>query len=618
MAFLPMTAAEMQAREWDECDFIMVCGDAYVDHPSFGSAIISRMLEAEGFRVGMIAQPNWKDDKQFTQLGRPRLGFLVSSGNLDSMLNNYTANKKRRSEDDYAAGGIGGKRPNRAVTVYCQIIRRLYGDVPIVLGGIEASLRKMAHYDYWDDKVMQSILADSKADLLIYGMGEKQTKEIARYARRGVPLTKLHEIAGSAYLQDEFSPEENTVELPSYEQVVNDRRSYATAFRLSELEQNPFSGKKLAQKQKTNWLIVNPPAKPLSTAELDAVYDLPYERAWHPSYDALGGVPALHEVEFSITSHRGCFGGCNFCAITSHQGRIIQARSHESILREIRLMTNSHRFKGYIHDIGGPSANFRIPSCQKQLTVGTCSNRQCLFPEPCPNLDADHSDYFALLREARVIPKVKKVFVRSGVRYDYLLADPKGRAYLKELCQYHISGQLKVAPEHVADSVMQTMGKPGVSVFNRFRKMYEEVNRELGRDQFLVPYFMTSHPGCSLQDAVTLAEYVHDLGFQPEQVQDFIPTPGSVSTAMYYTGLNPMTGEAVTVVKTAEKRKLQRALLQYRRPDNRDEVLKALHQAGREDLIGYDKNSLIRPTGNVQPKKTRRSGYKKPNLGARK
>ncbi len=618
MAFLPITAAEMQAREWDECDFIMVCGDAYVDHPSFGSAIISRMLEAEGFRVGMIAQPNWKDDKQFTQLGRPRLGFLVSSGNLDSMLNNYTANKKRRSEDDYAAGGIGGKRPNRAVTVYCQIIRRLYGDVPIVLGGIEASLRKMAHYDYWDDKVMQSILADSKADLLIYGMGEKQTKEIARYARRGVPLTKLHEIAGSAYLQDEFSPEENTVELPSYEQVVNDRRSYATAFRLSELEQNPFSGKKLAQKQKTNWLIVNPPAKPLSTAELDAVYDLPYERAWHPSYDALGGVPALHEVEFSITSHRGCFGGCNFCAITSHQGRIIQARSHESILREIRLMTNSHRFKGYIHDIGGPSANFRIPSCQKQLTVGTCSNRQCLFPEPCPNLDADHSDYFALLREARVIPKVKKVFVRSGVRYDYLLADPKGRAYLKELCQYHISGQLKVAPEHVADSVMQTMGKPGVSVFNRFRKMYEEVNRELGRDQFLVPYFMTSHPGCSLQDAVTLAEYVHDLGFQPEQVQDFIPTPGSVSTAMYYTGLNPMTGEAVTVVKTAEKRKLQRALLQYRRPDNRDEVLKALHQAGREDLIGYDKNSLIRPTGNVQPKKTRRSGYKKPNLGARK
>lgn len=618
MAFLPMTAAEMQAREWDECDFIMVCGDAYVDHPSFGSAIISRMLEAEGFRVGMIAQPNWKDDKEFTQLGRPRLGFLVSSGNLDSMLNNYTANKKRRSEDDYAAGGIGGKRPNRAVTIYCQIIRRLYGDVPIVLGGIEASLRKTAHYDYWDDRVMPSILADSKADLLIYGMGEKQIKEIAKFAQRGVPLTKLHEIAGSAYLQDEFSLDENTVVLPSYEQVVNDKRKYAEAFRLSELEQNPFFGKKLAQKQKNNWLIVNPPARPLSTAELDAVYDLPYERAWHPSYDAFGGVPALQEVEFSVTSHRGCFGGCNFCAITTHQGRIIQARSHESILREIRLMTASKWFKGYIHDIGGPSANFRIPSCQKQLTVGTCSHRQCLFPEPCPKLQADHSDYFALLREARVIPKVKKVFVRSGVRYDYLLADPNGRAYLKELCQYHISGQLKVAPEHVADQVMQTMGKPGVAVFDRFRKMYEEVNRELDRDQFLVPYFMTSHPGCSLQDAVTLAEYVHDLGFQPEQVQDFIPTPGSVSTAMYYTGMNPMTGEAVTVVKTPEKRKLQRALLQYRRPENRDEVLKALHQAGREDLIGYDKNCLIRPAGNVQPKKTRRSGYKKPILGAKR
>ncbi|MCE5196126.1 MAG: YgiQ family radical SAM protein [Negativicutes bacterium] len=618
MAFLPMNAAEMQVRAWDTCDFIMVCGDAYVDHPSFGSAIISRMLEAEGFRVGMIAQPNWQDDKQFTQLGRPRLAFLVSSGNLDSMLNNYTANKKRRSEDDYAAGGVGGKRPNRAVTVYSQIIRRLYGDVPIILGGIEASLRKMAHYDYWDDKVLPSILADSQADLLIYGMGEKQIKEIAKYAQRGVPLTKLHEIAGSAYLQEVFSPEENTVEVPSYEQVANNKRSYAAAFRLSELEQNPFSGKKLAQKQKTNWLIVNPPAKPLSTAELDAVYDLPYERAWHPSYDALGGVPALQEVEFSITSHRGCFGGCNFCAITSHQGRIIQARSHESILREIRQMTTSKRFKGYIHDIGGPSANFRIPSCQKQLTVGTCSNRQCLFPEPCPNLNADHSDYFALLREARMIPKVKKVFVRSGVRYDYLLADPKGRAYLKELCQYHISGQLKVAPEHVADSVLRTMGKPGVSVFNRFRKMYEEVNRELGRDQFLVPYFMTSHPGCSLQDAVILAEYVRDLGFQPEQVQDFIPTPGSVSTAMYYTGINPMTGEAVSVVKTVEKRKLQRALLQYRRPDNREEVLKALHQAGREDLIGYDKNSLIRPAGNLQLKKTRRSGYKKPNPGVKK
>lgn len=612
MPFLPLSRAEMLQRDWDTLDFVLITGDAYVDHPSFGIAIIGRLLEAEGFRVGIIAQPNWNDPRDFEVFGKPRLGFMISGGNLDSMLNNYTAGKKRRSEDDYAPGGLGGKRPNRAVVVYCQMIRRLFGDVPIVIGGIEASLRRHPHYDYWDDRIRHSILVDSQADLLIYGMGEKQIWELAKYCHRSVPISKLHHIPGTAYMVREMEPLEGDITLPSYQDIHQSKALYAEMIRKIEHEQNPFLGKRFIQQEETGWLIVNPPAKPLSTVELDSVYALPYERAWHPSYDAFGGVPALSEVEFSITSHRGCFGGCSFCAITSHQGRIIQNRSHDSILQEIEKMTRSPRFKGYIHDIGGPSANFRIPSCGKQSKVGACQHRQCLFPDLCPQLVVDHSDYFALLRKARRIPKVKKVFVRSGIRYDYLLADPKAREYLKELCQYHISGQLKVAPEHVSDQALHYMGKPKARVFDQFREMYRGVNEELGRNQYLVPYFMTSHPGCGLTDAIELAEYVRDLGFQPQQVQDFIPTPGSVSTAMYYSGLDPMTGKDVLVVKSPDKRALQRALLQYRKPEHRTTVIKALKLGNRNDLIGDHPKALIRFQATTRDKISTkgRSGYK--------
>ena len=610
MSFLPLTLEEMQARNWDQCDFVLVTGDAYVDHPSFGIAIIGRLLEAEGFRVGIIAQPDRNKAEDFQVFGRPRIGFMVSSGNLDSMLNNYTASKKRRSEDDYAPGGKGGKRPNRAVIVYCQMIRRLYGDVPIVIGGIEASLRRNPHYDYWDDRIRHSILVDSQADLLIFGMGEKQIWELSKFSQRNVPLTKLQHIAGTAFLTKQEPHIDTAIYLPSFAEISQSKAKYAESIRMIEHEQNPFLGKPLVQEEETGWLVMNPPAKPLTTAEMDSVYALPYERTWHPRYESLGGVPALDEVEFSITSHRGCFGGCSFCAITSHQGRIIQNRSHESILQEIEAMTRSPRFKGYVHDIGGPSANFRIPSCGKQMKVGACQHRQCLFPDLCPSLIVDHSDYFELLRKARKIPKVKKVFVRSGIRYDYLLADPKAREYLKELCQYHISGQLKVAPEHVAKKALHYMGKPQAEVFDRFRKMYQEVNQELGRNQYLVPYFMTSHPGCGLSDAIELAEYVRDLGFQPEQVQDFIPTPGSISTAMYYSGIDPMSGQDVVVVKAPEKRSLQRALLQYKKPENRQTVIKALQLGKREDLMGNHPKALISFQKQKAKKPTRRSGFR--------
>lgn len=594
MDFLPLTKAEMLAKNWDMCDFVLISGDAYVDHPSFGIAVIGRLLEAEGFRVGIIAAPDINKDEDFTVFGEPKHGFMISSGNMDSMVSNYTAAKKRRSEDDYAAGGRGGLRPNRAVIAYSLKVRYLYPDSAIVLGGIEASLRRHPHYDYWQDCIRDSVLAEAQADLLIYGMAEKQIWEISKLCRRNVPLAKLLHIGGTAYLTDEPDWSKDRVVLPSLDEISKDKRKYALSVGLAEKEQNPFLGKVIYQRLKDNWLAVNPPALPLSQKEMDYVYDLPFTRMWHPAYDKLGGVPALSEVEFSVTSHRGCFGGCNFCAITSHQGRIIQNRSHDSILREVEEMTKSPRFKGYIHDIGGPSANFRLPSCSKQSVVGACNFKQCLWPELCPALEVDHSDYFELLRKARKIPGVKKVFVRSGIRYDFLMADPKAEEYVEELCRYHISGQLKVAPEHVAKEALNTMGKPGVEEFDKFRQLYGDINAKLGLKQYLVPYFMTSHPGCQLSDGVELAEYVRDMGFQPQQVQDFIPTPGSISTAMYYSGYNPITMEPVLSVKSEAKRKLQRALLQYKKPENRDTVLQALKDAGREDLIGDHPKALVR------------------------
>lgn len=590
-----MTMTEMRQLGWDRCDFILVTGDAYVDHSSFGVAIISRLLEAEGFRVGIISCPDWRKEEAFQALGTPRLGFLVTSGNLDSMLNNYTAAKKRRSEDDYAPGGKGGGRPNRAVIVYCQMLRRLFGfDLPIILGGIEASLRRLAHYDYWEDGLRQSILADAQADLLIYGMGELAIVAAAQALAEGRTVAEMQPLPGTAYLSAE-EPAGEFVRLPSLEEMRKEKRLFAEMFRLASYEENPFLGKPLLQRVHRGWLIVQPPARPMTTTEMDRVYELPYMRRWHPCYDEVGGVPALREVEFSITSHRGCFGGCAFCALSAHQGRIIQSRSSYSIIKEAELLTTLPGFKGYIHDLSGPSANFRLPSCEKQRATGACQHRQCLAPQPCPNLEVDHSEYMQLLRQLREIPGIKKVFVRSGLRYDYLLLDKKWRSVLKELCEHHISGQLKVAPEHAVNKVTRIMGKPPRQVFDEFRQGYAEVNAELGRDQYLVPYFISSHPGCGLREAVELAEYLRDIRHQPEQVQDFIPTPGSLSTAIYYSGFHPLSGEKVLVVSNPEQKKMQRALLQYRRPENRGIVAKALQQAGRADLIGWGSQALIAP-----------------------
>ncbi|NLN83491.1 MAG: YgiQ family radical SAM protein [Firmicutes bacterium] len=607
MSFLPLTKEEMLKRNWEVLDFIIVSGDAYVDHPSFGMSIVARLLEAEGFRVGIIAAPDLNKDQDFTLFGAPTQAFMISAGNMDSMVSNYTAAKKRRSQDDYAPGGKGGLRPNRASIANSLKIRELFPQSMIILGGIEASLRRHPHYDYWEDTLKNSIIAEAQADLLIYGMAEKQLWQLAEFSRRNVPLKNLKDLAGTAYLSEEKPELAEAVILPSLAQVRKSKREYARSVGQAEKEQNPFLGKPLIQKLDQGYLVVNPPAKPLSQKEMDAVYDLPYERTWHPLYDKEGGVPALAEVEFSITSHRGCFGGCNFCAITSHQGRIIQNRSHESILKEIEAMTKSPRFKGYIHDIGGPSANFRIPACAKQEEFGACNFRQCLFPENCPSLVVDHSDYFELLRKARKVAGVKKVFVRSGIRYDFLLADPKGQEYLEELCLYHISGQLKVAPEHVAKNALDCMGKPGVEVFDQFRLAYAKANEKLGLKQYLVPYLMTSHPGCHLSDAIELAEYVRDIGFQPQQVQDFIPTPGSISTAMYYSGYDPITLEEVTVIKSPQKRRQQRALLQYKKPENRRIVHDTLLSSGRQDLIGHGEKALVPPLSKGQNYQRRNS-----------
>ncbi|MBQ6833514.1 MAG: YgiQ family radical SAM protein [Lachnospiraceae bacterium] len=593
--FLPICKEDMEKRGWDQCDFVYISGDAYVDHPSFGTAIISRLLESHGYKVGIIAQPDWKDRESITILGKPRLGFLVSAGNMDSMVNHYSVSKHRREKDSYTPGGVMGKRPDYAGVVYCNLIRSVYKDSPIILGGIEASLRRLAHYDYWSNKMKRSILLDSQADLISYGMGEKSIVEIADALNSGLDIKDITYIDGTVYKTDSRDKIYDAIMLPEFYEIRDNKRKYAESFFIQYQNTDAFSGNRLCETYTDKLYVVqNPPAKPLSMQEMDDVYALPYTRKWHPSYDALGGIPAYSEVKFSLISNRGCFGGCSFCALTFHQGRIIQVRSHESIVDEAKMLTNEPDFKGYIHDVGGPTANFRFPACKKQMEKGACTNKQCLFPKPCANMIADHKDYIKLLRKLREIPKVKKVFIRSGIRFDYLLAD-KSREFLRELCEHHVSGQLKVAPEHVADPVLKRMGKPEASVYNQFVKEYKAMNQKIGKEQYLVPYLMSSHPGSTLKEAVELAEYLRDLGYMPEQVQDFYPTPSTISTCMYYTGLDPRTMEEVYVPKNPHEKAMQRALIQYRNPKNYDLVYEALKKAGREDLIGFDKKCLIRP-----------------------
>lgn len=587
--FLPVSYEEMVLKGWKEPDFVYVSGDAYVDHPSFGIAIITRVLEKAGYRVCVLPQPDWHSKVDFMRFGKPKIGFLVCSGVVDSMVNNYTAAKKHRNNDVYSPGGKAGFRPDRAEIVYCNRIREAYSDSFIAIGGVEASLRRFAHYDYWDDKVRSSILVDSGADILIFGMGEETILNVAAFARDRKDYHNC-DVPGTCVMSK--TPPEDAVLLPDAETVAKEKSAYCSAYMTEYDNQDPFRGKRLAQKHGARYLVQNKPAPPVETKTLDEVYALPFVRRWHPMYDKDGGIPALSEVEFSITSERGCFGSCNFCALTFHQGRIVTARSRESIVNEAKQLTRLKNFKGYIHDVGGPTANFRHPSCKKQMKVGTCPNRQCLFPQPCPNIDADHSDYIKLLTELRSLPNVKKVFVRSGIRYDYMLLDKKN-SLLEELVRHHISGQLKVAPEHISPKVLYYMGKPGKEVFEEFRKKYEESNRRNKMNQFLVPYFMSSHPGCTLEDAIMLAEYMKKNRLHPEQVQDFYPTPGTLSTCMFYTGIDPRTGKKVYVAKTPEEKAMQRALMQYNRPENRELVTKALRRAGRLDLIGKGEHCLI-------------------------
>lgn len=595
--FLPISKEDMESRGWWWYDFLLVTGDAYVDHPSFGPAVIGRVLEAAGFRVAMLAQPDWHSADAFRAMGRPRLGVMLSSGNLDSMVAHYTAAKKRRSEDFYSPGKKAGLRPDHAVIVYANRAREAFPDLPIIIGGMEASLRRFAHYDYWDDKVRRSALIDAGADLLVYGMGEYASLEIARRLKKKEPVSSLTDIRGTAVAVSTPSVcAYESVTLPSFEEVSASKPRYAEATRLEYAEHDPVRGRALIQAHDRRYLIVNPPAMPLNTAELDRVAELPYTRQYHPMYEPMGGVPAIEEVKFSVIHNRGCFGGCNFCSLAFHQGRMITSRSHESIIREVTALTKLPDFKGYINDVGGPSANFRHPSCQKQLKYGMCAEKRCLAPEPCPNLDADHSDYLTLLRKLRAIPGIKKVFVRSGIRYDYMLED-KSSEFFAELVKYHISGQLKVAPEHCIDSVLDYMGKPHIGVYEKFMDKYRRLNDKYSKEQYIVPYLMSSHPGSTLQDAVALAEYLNKMGRQPEQVQDFYPTPGTISTCMYCTGLDPITMKPVYVAKTPHEKAMQRALLQWKRPDKRKLVIEALKEAGREDLIGFGPQCLVRPEG---------------------
>ena len=605
--FLPISKKDMDARGWTQCDFVYVIGDAYVDHPSFGYAIISRVLEDAGYKVGILSQPDWKKPESITALGEPRLGFLVSGGNMDSMVNHYSVSKKHRQTDAFTPGGVMGKRPDYAVTVYCNLIRRTYKKTPIIIGGIEASLRRLAHYDYWSDKLKRSILLDAQADLLLYGMGERSIVEVADALNDGMDIHDVTYIDGTVFRVREPDPNLPCLRLPDYASLAADPRKYAESFYLQYCNTDPFSARRLLEPYGEHEFVVqNPPQKPLSQEEMDRVYGLPYCRTYHPSYEKQGGVPAISEVRFSLASNRGCFGACSFCALTFHQWRIIQTRSHESLLHEAEAMTHEKAFKGYIHDVGGPTANFRQPACKKQLTKGACPNRQCLFPEPCKNMIADHSDYVALLRKLRKLPGVKKVFIRSGIRFDYLLAD-KSETFFHELVRYHISGQLKVAPEHVSDHVLEKMGKPRHAVYLRFLEKYKKINEQEHMKQFVVPYLMSSHPGCTLRDAVELAEYLRDTGHEPEQVQDFYPTPSTLSTVMYYTGLDPRTMEKVYVPKNPHEKAMQRALMQYRNPANYALVKEALVKAGRTDLIGFTPQCLIRP---YPPKAPRRDAEK--------
>ncbi len=597
--FLPICRRDMEERDWHELDFVFISGDAYVDHPSFGPAIICRLLEKHGYKVGIIPQPDWHSTEDFDRLGKPRLGFLVSAGNMDSLLNKFTAAKKVRHEDAYSPGGQAGHRPERATIVYCNRLRELYPDVPIIIGGIEASLRRMAHYDYWSNAIRRSILVDSQADLLIYGMGERAILEIAADLQQGVEVANIQDVHGTCYRVPNKDYAWDYIELPSFEAVRKDKKTFAEAFKIEYLEQDPIRGRKLLQ-QNDEWCVVqNPPAMPLSEEQMDEVYGLPYMRTYHPIYEKAGGVPAIKEVQFSLVSQRGCFGGCNFCAIISHEGRIIQRRSHASLIREAKILTHMKGFKGYIHDVGGPTANFRRTSCDGQLKRGTCRGKPCLSPEPCKLLVADHSDYIKLLRELRSLPGVKKVFVRSGIRFDYLLLAKDD--FLYELCKYHVSGQLKIAPEHISDRVTRLMGKSNRAVYLRFVEKFRRMNERLGKKQYLVPYFMSSHPGSELSDAVELAEFIRDMGYHPQQVQDFIPTPGTLSTCMWYTGLDPMTGEKVYSAKSYEEKRMQRALMQYWLPKNHEIVRKALHLAHREDLIGFGPKCLVRPRRETRP-----------------
>jgi uncharacterized radical SAM protein YgiQ len=627
--FLPMNRSDMEARGWDELDFLLITGDAYVDHPSFGIAIIARVLEKHDFRVGILAQPDWKNLKDFRAMGKPRLACLISGGNLDSMVNHYTAAKKKRHKDAYSPGGKTGLRPDRTTIAYSNRVREALPGVPVIIGGIEASLRRFAHYDYWSNDVRRSILLDSQADLLVFGMGEKAIVEVAERLNNGVQIEQITDVRGTMVpLTGDIVPQ-NTFVLSSFEDVATDTKKYAQAFWVQYNQQDPFRGKPMVQPHGRKSVLQNRPSLPLTQAEMDAIYALPFMGTYHPSYEDQGGVPAIEEVEFSLTSVRGCYGACSFCALTFHQGRIVQSRSAESIIREAEKMTWNNRFKGYIHDVGGPTANFRRAACKEQLIRGACSHKQCLFPEPCDKLENDHEEYLDLLRSLRSLPKVKKVFVRSGIRYDAVLADRKsGAGFIRELCEHHVSGQLKVAPEHVSEEVLRLMGKPGKAVYEEFVQRFREANEELGKEQYLVPYLMSSHPGSTLKEAVELAEYVRDMGVNPEQVQDFIPTPGTLSTCMYYTGLDPHTMQEVYIPRSMHEKAMQRALIQYRSPKNHELVEEALRLAHREDLIGYGPKCLIRPRKYIRADllekdgkpiklskgRVRRSGMKKKDL----
>jgi len=593
--FLPLTTEEMKQRGWNEVDFVLISADAYVDHPSFANAIIGRVVSDLGFKVGIISQPDWNNDNAFKIFGKPKYAFLISGGNIDSMVNHYTVNKKKRSTDSYSPGGKAGLRPDRPTIVYSNKIRGIYKDVPVIVGGIESSLRRFAHYDYWQDKIKRSVLCDSQADLLIYGMGERSIKEIVTRLGNGEKIESITDVKGTCYLTKDISGIENYIMLPSFNEVCESKTKYAKSVKLQYEEHNAYIGKILIEKQNDNlYLVENPPQKVLSRQELDKVYSLPYQRKWHPLYDKMGGVPAIDEVKFSVISERGCFGGCNFCSLAFHQGRVVSSRSEKSIISEVKKIVYDEDFKGYIHDVGGPTANFRFPACEKQLEKGACKNRQCLAPTPCKNLKVSHTEYLNLLRKIKEIDGVKKVFIRSGIRFDYLIYD-KNNEFFKELVSDHVSGQLKVAPEHCSKNVLNLMGKPEIKVFNKFRERFFDYSKKAGKEQYIVPYLMSSHPGSSLKDAIMLAEYLRDINYQPEQVQDFYPTPGTISTCMYYTGLNPLNMEKVYVPKSYKEKNMQRALLQYRKKENYEIVKEALTIAGRKDLIGFDKKCLIKP-----------------------